>query len=570
MKIHFVRAGLVLCAVLCVAACNDTNTPPAPPPVPPTVPSPPAPVPPAPAPVMTPKSIRLVEKQRFLTGKYDLGAAEIPAYDPASKRLFVVNGADKTVDVFQVGDLNAAPAAKIGTLDLTTLGAAANSVSVKKGIVAVAVEAAPKTNPGRVGLFRASDLALLGSAEVGALPDMLTFTADGNTVLVANEGEPTSYGQADSVDPEGSVSLVNVSNPAAPTVRTAGFASFNDAAATLRSRGVRLFGTNASVAQDVEPEYIAISPDGASAMVSLQEANAFAKLDIASATITAILPLGLKNHNAAGNRFDPSDRDTSVNNGINISNWLVFGMYMPDTIASYATGGKTYYVTANEGDARDYTGLAEELRVGAAGYVLDATVFPNASTLKNNANLGRLTVSARTGDTDGDGDFDQIHVFGARSFSIFDDAGTLVFDSADDFERRIASLSSTVRFNAGSTTNAQDDRSDNKGIEPEALAVFSLGAKTFATIGLERQGGLFTYDITAPTAPVFVEYVTNRKFMAADLKANVETGGASDGDLAPEGIVFVPAVDSPSGVPLLIVASETSGSTTIYEVEQQF
>lgn len=570
MKIHSVRAGLVLCAGLCVAACNDTNTPPAPPPAPPTVPSPPAPVPPAPAPVMTPKSIRLVEKQRFLTGKYDLGAAEIPAYDPASKRLFVVNGADKTVDVFQVGDLNSAPAAKIGTLNLSTLGAAANSVSVKKGIVAVAVEAAPKTNPGRVGLFRASDLTLLGSAEVGALPDMLTFTADGNTVLVANEGEPTSYGQADSVDPEGSVSLVNVSNPAAPTVRTAGFTGFNSQAALLRSQGVRLFGTNASVAQDVEPEYIAISPDGASAMVSLQEANAFAKLDIASATITAILPLGLKNHNAAGNRFDPSDRDTSVNNGINISNWPVFGMYMPDTIASYATGGKTYYVTANEGDARDYTGLAEELRVGAAGYVLDATVFPNASTLKNNANLGRLTVSARTGDTDGDGDFDQIHVFGARSFSIFDDAGTLVFDSADDFERRIAGLSSTVRFNAGSTTNAQDDRSDNKGIEPEALAVFNLGAKTFATIGLERQGGLFTYDITTPTAPVFLEYVTNRKFMATDLKANVETGGASDGDLAPEGIVFVPAADSPSGVPLLIVASETSGSTTIYEVEQQF
>lgn len=579
MNIKSVRVGLALCVGLGLAACNDTNTA-APSPTPPSVPNPPAP--PAPT-VMTPQSIRLVEKQRFLTGKFDLGAAEIPAFDPASRRLFVVNGADSTVDVFQVGDLNAAPAPKLGTLNLSTLGAAANSVSVKNGIVAVAVQAAVKTDPGRVGLFRASDLTLLGSATVGALPDMLTFTPDGNTVLVANEGEPN---ELYTVDPEGSVSVVNVSNPAAPTVRTAGFAAFNTQAAALRSQGVRLIGFNSPpVSIDVEPEYIAVSPDGRKAMVSLQEANAFAELDIATATITAIRPLGLKNHSLAGSGFDPSDRDTAVNGGINIANWPVFGMFMPDTIASYTSGGRTFYVSANEGDARvypmeDQAGgpdegdvFNEEVRAGNAAYVLDPTVFPNAAELKANTALGRLTVTNRTGDTDGDGDFDQIHAFGARSFSIFDDAGALVFDSGDEIERRIAAMSATLRFNPGSTNNTQDDRSDAKGPEPEALAVFSLGAKTFATIGLERQGGLFTYDITTPTAPVFVDHVTNRRFMAADeaaLRANVETGGASDGDLAPEGIVFVPAADSPSGLPLLIVANETSGSTTIYEIEQQF
>lgn len=559
MTSKLARAGLAFGAVLGLVSCSGGDgggTTPA------------AVTVPTPAPPATPKSIKLVEKGRFKTGKYDLGAAEIPAFDPVSKRVFVVNGADKTVDVLALDNI-AAPT-KIGTLNLSTLGAAANSVSVKGGIVAVAVEAAVKTNPGRVGLFRASDLALIGSAEVGALPDMLTFTPDGRTVLVANEGEPNSYGQADSVDPEGSVSVVDVSNPAAPVVRTAGFAGFNAQAAALRSQGVRIFGTNATVAQDLEPEYIAVSPDGATAMVTIQEANAFARLNIATATITAILPLGLKNHNLAGRGLDPSDRDTSVNAGINIANWPVFGMYMPDTIASYTSGGKAYFVTANEGDARDYTGLTEEVRVGANTYTLDPTVFPNASTLKNVANLGRLTVSSRTGDTDGDGDFDQIHVFGGRSFSIFDDAGALVFDSGDDFERRVAALSATLKFNPGSTNNTQDDRSDNKGPEPEALSVFSIGAKTFAVIGLERQGGLFTYDISStPTAPVFVDYVSNRRFVASDLKADVETNGAADGDLAPEGIVFVPATDSPSGVALLIVASETSGTTTVYQVEPQ-
>ncbi len=582
MKIRSVRAGLLLCAGLGLVACNDTNVAPAvPAPAPtPVVPTPP----PAPTPVvMTPTTIRLEEKQRFLTGQFDQGAAEIPAYDPASRRLFVVNGADSTVDVFPLGDLDAAPGAKIGTLDISTLGAAANSVSVKNGVVAVAVQAAVKTDAGRVGLFRASDLALLGSATVGALPDMLTFTADGRTVLVANEGEPN---ELYTVDPEGSVSVVDVSNPAAPTVRTASFTAFNSQAATLRSQGVRLFGANnPTVAQDVEPEYIAISPDGATAMVALQEANAFAQLDIATATITGIRALGFKNHNLTGAGFDPSDRDTAVNNGINIATWPVMGMYMPDTIASYSSGGRAFYVTANEGDARVYPSediangpdegdvLNEEVRVGNASYVLDPTVFPNAASLKGNASLGRLTVTNQTGDIDGDGDFDAIYAFGGRSFSIFDSAGVVVYDSGDEIERRIAALSATVRFNPGSTNNTQDDRSDAKGPEPEALAVFTLGAKTFATVGLERQGGLMTYDITRPSAPVFVEYVTNRRFVSAsgaDLQANVETGGATDGDLAPEGIVFVPAADSPNGMPLLIVASETSGSTTVYAIEQQF
>ena len=81
-------------------------------------------------------------------------------------------------------------------------------MAVFNGVVALAVEANPKTSAGVVAWVRASDLTVLGTDTVGALPDMLTFTPDGSHLLVANEGEPNSYNQPDSVDPVGSVSVI--------------------------------------------------------------------------------------------------------------------------------------------------------------------------------------------------------------------------------------------------------------------------------------------------------------------------------------------------------------------------
>ena len=228
-------------------------------------------------------------------------------------------------------------------LELGLPGAEINSVAVHDGLVAVAVQAALKTDPGRVALFRAADLALLGSATVGAQPDMITFTPDGRTVLLANEGEPSDDYQT---DPVGSISIVDVSAPAAPMVRTADFSAFNAQKTALLSAGVRIYGPNASVAQDLEPEYIAVSADGRTAWATLQENNAFAKIDIASATVTDILPLGFKDHGVAGNELDASDTDGGT---INIRTWPgVRGLYLPDSIASYSAGGQTYLVTANE------------------------------------------------------------------------------------------------------------------------------------------------------------------------------------------------------------------------------
>ncbi len=258
----------------------------------------------------------------------------------------MVNAQKGAIDVL---DLSNPTAPKlIRSLDATAIAANAvvNSVAVKNGIVAVAIESVPKTASGFVAFYKASDLSLLSSVGVGAQPDMLTFTPDGKTVLVANEAEPSDDYQ---IDPEGSISVIDISNISKPSVRTADFRAWNGKENELRAKGVRIFGPNANAARDFEPEYITVSEDGKTAWVALQENNALAKLDVSSATITDILPLGFKDHGLMGNGMDVSDRDEKIN----IQRWAgVRGLYMPDSIASYHSAGKTYIVTANEGDAR--------------------------------------------------------------------------------------------------------------------------------------------------------------------------------------------------------------------------
>lgn len=486
---------------------------------------------------------------------FDAGAAEIVAYDAPRQRLFVVNANAVTVDVIDVSDPTAPEL--IDTIDASAEGASANSVAVSNGIVAVAIEADPKTDPGSVVFYSASNLAKLGEVAVGALPDMLTFTPDGLRVLVANEGEPNAdY----SIDPEGSISIITVNGGTTPSAINAGFGAFNTQAAALRSDGVRIYGPGASVAQDFEPEYIAVSPDGLSAFATLQENNAFARINLVTNTVTDILPLGYKDHRILGNELDPSDRD----GGPKLGNWPVFGMYQPDTLASYAVNGRTYYVTANEGDARDYDTFAEEARISSL--TLDTTAFPNAAALQANTALGRLNATNALGDTDSDGDFDALYVLGGRSFSIWADDGSQVFDSGSDFER-ITAQRFGEDFNNNHAESAGDSRSDNKGPEPEAVAIAEFAGQAFAFIGLERIGGIMVYDISNPQNARFVQYINRRDFSVTTEDLTDATAGAG-GDLGPESLVVIPAHQSPiAGVPLLAVGNEVSGTTTLYRID---
>lgn len=501
-----------------------------------------------------------------LAGRYAVpGGAEVVAV--SGSRMFVLNGVG--FDIVDISD-PAAPT-KLATIDLSTAfptSAPATSVAAHGGKVALALPNIDKTAPGTVVILNARG-RILGSAVVGSLPDMVTFDDEGERVVVANEGEPVAYqpvvGVADT-DPEGSISVIDVERLVEGkrnAVRTIGFTDFNAGGprAGELSEDVRIFGPGASVAEDLEPEYITVEDDRA--FVTLQENNAIAEIDLRRNRVVAIRPLALKDHSLAGNALDASDRDPRTpRSTINIRNWPVFGMPMPDGIASYTVGRSTFLITANEGDARqDWPGFAEEIRVGASGYKLDPTVFPNAADLKLEGNLGRLTVTNAPGraggDLDGDGDVDRIQAFGARSASIWTADGQLVWDSGDMFER-VTADAYPANFNSTNDANEFDTRSDNKGPEPEGVAIGKVGKRTLAFVVLERIGGFMVLDVTDPSAPTFVQYANSRDF-TLDPKSTATDSG-------PEVVRFVPAAKSPNGKPLVLVSNEVSGTVSIWQL----
>ena len=501
------------------------------------------------------ESIDLTLLGRYESGVFDKSAAEIVAHDPGTQRLFVVDGDSNAIDVLSVSDPE--HPGKVFDIPLASYGDSPTSVAVKDGLVAVSVESDPAQDPGKVVFFDVNGI-FLKSVIVGALPDMVTFTPDGTKVLVANEGEPNdTY----TIDPEGSVSIIDISGGVeSATVTTAGFSAFNGRARMLKAAGVRIFGPGATVAQDLEPEYIAVSGDSKKAWIALQENNAVAILNIPGGRITHVLPLGFKNYRLPTTGLDASNKDGDIN----ISTYPnLFGMYQPDAIAAFETFGKQYLITANEGDARDYDGFSEEKRVNKL--VLDTIEFPNAGYLQSDKVLGRLKVTNTMGDTDEDGDFDALYAYGGRSFSIFRVSPSgleLVFDSNYQFEQITASML-PEDFNSDNDKNASfDSRSDDKGPEPEGVTTGVINGHTFAFIGLERIGGIMVYDVTMPVAPKFVQYINTR-----DFSGDPESGTA--GDLGPEGLIFIPGTESPSGKPLLVVGYEVSGSTSIYEINSK-
>ena len=301
---------------------------------------------------------------------------------------------------------------------------------------------------------------------------------------------------------------------------------------TLKQAGFRSFGPSAgNLAKDIEPEYITISTDSKTAWVTLQENNAIAKIDLTNKTITTIFPLGFKDYNVTENAIDISDQD----GGIAFANWKVKGMFEPDAISYFENNGTQYVVTANEGDQREYTGFNEVKRIGSSSVLLDATAFPNAVTLKTNAQMGRLNITTTLGDTDGDGDLDELYSYGSRSFSIWNGTtGQLVFDSKNDLDKRAQTL-----------TTYDDGRSDDKGSEPEAVITGKMGTKNILFVGLERADAFVIYDISNPIAPQFLQ--------------SLKTGDA------PEGILFIPAKNAPTNRSLLILSNENDGTIRIYQ-----
>ncbi|MGC1207854.1 MAG: choice-of-anchor I family protein, partial [Ornithinimicrobium sp.] len=531
------------------------------------------------------RAVRLNVAGTYETGVFDASAAEITAFDPGTGRLFVVNADSGTIDVLdtqavldgQTGAgalLESLDTAGRVTADDVTLpaGTVVNSVDVFDGTLAVAVETPDKVSLGWV-LFFDTDGTYRTGVEVGSLPDMVTFTPDGRRVVVANEGEPDDDFAS---DPEGTVAVIDVSALDALTQDDVSIARFTAYEGARLPVGVRVFGPDVPVptgqeaagrvARNLEPEYVAVSADSSTAWVSLQENNAIATIDLDSSAVVDLWAIPGKDHSLPDNGLDPSNRDGAIA----INTWPITGMSQPDGITTYDVGGQPLIVTANEGDAREWGDYEEGVRLGDEDYELCESAFGGAeavAALKEDRALGRLNVTTEQGLTDA-GCYDEIFSFGARSFSILTPDGSVVFDSADLMEQTIARLIAEgdlaeSAFNAtNDETPSFDNRSDDKGPEPESVAVGRIGMQTFAFVTLERIGGVMVFDITDPTNVQFNTYLNNRDFSVA-----VDGDAAPGmGDLGAEGIEFISASASPTGEPLIAVANEVSGTTTLFDV----
>jgi 2',3'-cyclic-nucleotide 2'-phosphodiesterase (5'-nucleotidase family) len=517
----------------------------------------------------------------YETGIFDQSAAEIVhAY---KNLLFVVNAQAGAVDVLD----NSNPAAPTKLYSIAGTGVA-NSVAVRSdGLGAIALEDADKTAPGRLVFFDADAVSptILGEVTVGALPDMVTISDDGTYAVVANEGEPADDF---SVDPEGSVGVVSLpaakAAPAQDAVRTADFRAFEQDGSRTLDPGVRVFGPDVAapdqgstplaanrVSRNLEPEYAAVA--GGTAYVALQEANSFALVDLASATVTGIRPLGEKPY-YFGVTLDASDRDPEGAPTYNQSSYYdLYGMYMPDGIQAYEVDGKTYLVTANEGDGRAWGDYSDTARAGDLGKDGLAPVCANSSMGEqlDDADLGRLNIATDMG-LNADGTcYNSLYSFGGRGFSVWDTEGNQQFDSNADFEA-ITHAANPEFFNSNHSESNLEGRSDDKGPEPESVAIGQVDGRTYAFVGLERVGGVMTYDITDPENATYAGYVNNRDF-SVSVEDELTGDEAADrallskaGDLGPEGIDFIPAENSPNGRPLVVVGNEVSGTTTTFEV----
>ncbi|MEP1554356.1 MAG: choice-of-anchor I family protein [Paraglaciecola sp.] len=539
------------------------------------------------------------------------GAAEIVQYHAATNTIYAINSAadEPTVEVIDASSITTEAVSNPLTANNMTSHSLVlpttqddvdldgpTSVAVYGDLMAIAVPASAKANNGFVLFYNGLDTsapAFVKAVEVGNLPDMVTFTADGSKAITANEGEPSGdY----NLDPEGSISVITITDSMpADTAIAIDFTDFNGQQEALEAQGMHfpnpsgrtINGTliDTSVAQDLEPEYITATNEFA--YVALQENNGLAIVDLSDYSVE-IVGLGFKD-------WSQYQLDGMEDGTVSFGQYEdVYGMYMPDTIASFEWKDATFIVTANEGDAREYffdtlnaDGEQDEDLCDAAGGVdfddddgclsytdetqarrLDYASGSNLDTIAGDDPedddftsypLGRLTVTSALGDDDQDGEYEAIYAYGARSFTIWDNNGLVVFDSGDDFERITASIHGDA-FNNNNDENEGDSRSANKGPEPEALTVGVIDDKTYAFIGLERMGGIFVYDITNPYNAEFVDYVINR---------DITEGGDLIGDSAPEGMVFVDADTSPTGNALVIVGNEISGTVSVWQVAEK-
>jgi 2',3'-cyclic-nucleotide 2'-phosphodiesterase/3'-nucleotidase/5'-nucleotidase len=487
----------------------------------------------------------------------DGGVAEIVKYNKDNSKMYVVNGAGTPPSVDIVALTNSATLTKEKSIlvkelsevdgfvygDLTSV-----DINTATKRVAIAVQEANHMKSGKI-LVLDYEGNLLKTYETGVQPDMVLFTSDGKYLLTADEAEPRNGTD----DPEGSVTIIDTTTDVSTKVKFDNQAVIDD---SVHIRGssdpstgfITGSGTKADAIFDLEPEYIALNDDQSKAYIALQENNAIAVVDIASKNVDSVKGLGYKDYNDPNNSLD-----LVKDSIINMENVPFLGMYMPDGIASYNVNGTQYLFTANEGDATEWSSDSDDPTR------MNATKIGDIKGGLNSSSAAATFLNGKTAydkvEVVSDMGIDGIYLYGGRSFSIWN-ASTMqqVFDSGNDFET-ITSQRLPKYFNTSHSKVALDDRSTKKGPEPEYVTLGQVGNKAFAFVGLERIGGIMTYDVTDPLQPVFANYINTRDF----------TKGL-DTDTGPEGLEFIPATSSPTGLPLLLVANEVSGTISVLQL----
>jgi len=457
------------------------------------------------------------------------------------------------------------------SIDLaTTFGGAANINSISSvladsrgfGVASVIPNGKTSTDFGRIAIFNSSTGSILKTLDVGYHPDSVTLTPDGSKLVITNEGEFVSTAAESTFARPGSISVVDLSGVtsgnfassivalSSSNVATYDFSASN-LAAGVSLTGIRdntfaanNAGTTALMA-NIEPEYTTAS--NTKAFITLQENNAIATFDFAAGKFEKISSLG-----TITQTIDASDKDGTTGGKLISINDVVKGLPMPDTITQFSRGGSTYLVTVNEGDAR---GDDNDIARGSTSGLIDTSNSGDGDLYYtgniSNTGIGRLQILKDMGNLDGDAGIEDPTMVGTRSFSIWNaSTQARVFDSASMIEQYVADNDpTTFNMNDGLTTK-YDERSDDKGPEPEALAFGTIGGRDYVFVGAERQNGIFQFDIT-DFGNVSITSYFNTASSTAD------SGGAF---ISPESIAFLNAANNPTGQNLLVVGYEGTGS----------
>lgn len=498
------------------------------------------------------KNIRLIDQIDVTNG------AEIVAFSPDGNTV-VANVTDIApnigVQLLSLGGDGSLAAREFVSVSTEFAGAIASVSSVALdplgrgfGVMSV-IPTANGTTEGVVVFFdyRSGTAGALKTITVGFHPDNVIFSRNGSKVFVANEGEFTTGGDTDA---PGSVSVIDLSAIAAigdlagldaGDVTTVDFSPGNlDTGVTLDDlRFNDSTFTSGNEFRHVEPEYISEGDD--KLYITLQENNAVAELSLTGPNAfeyTNIFPLG-----TIEQTIDASDRDGAGGGTAALIDDVVKGVPMPDTIASYVVGGTRYFITANEGDFRP----DDDDRIRVKDF---AGTEVGVSIDRSDAALGRLRVVKDLSDPDNNGLIDEVVMPGTRSFSIWSAEGGLVGDTGSLEPLLLSLFPDLHNINGEDGDDTFDDRSDDKGPEPEALTYGQVGSDHYVFVGMERQGAILMYNVNDPASPVFVAAINN----------------VSDGLVAPESIAFISAANSPTGNPLLLVGYEVGGKIGVYSL----